>query len=82
MVRSFELAGGKSFELQFVPAVALEAQRDAATDPLQKSFAAMMHNLATGIQIDTASAHKAFPGIQLKSLKDHVSQAFAVAASA
>jgi NADH dehydrogenase len=74
VVRAFERAGGKSFELQFVPAVALEAQREAATDPLQKSFASMMHNLATGIRLDPASAQKAFPDIELKSVKDYVSQ--------
>jgi NADH dehydrogenase len=70
VVRVFELAGGKSFELQFVPAVALEAQRDAATDPLQISFSAMMHNMATGIHLDFSKAQKAFPDIKLKSVKE------------
>jgi uncharacterized protein YbjT (DUF2867 family) len=75
IVRIFEEASGKSFELQFVPAVVLEAQRDAATDSLQNSFAAMMHNLATGIRVDTSRAQKVFPDIQLKSVKDYASQA-------
>jgi len=79
VVRVFEQANGKSFDLQFVPAVALEAQRDAATDPLQKSFAVMMHNLATGIRVDTSRAQKVFPDIELKSVKDYASQAFAIA---
>jgi NADH dehydrogenase len=79
VVRVFELAGGKSFELQFVPAGALEAQRDAATDPLQISFAALMHNMATGFNVDASRAQKTFPDIKLKSVKEFASQAFAVA---
>jgi NADH dehydrogenase len=77
VVRAFELAGGKSFELQFVPAVALEAQRDTATDPLQKSFAAMMHNVANGIHLDISRAERTF-AIPFKSLKDYATQASAV----
>jgi uncharacterized protein YbjT (DUF2867 family) len=78
-VRIFEQAGGKAFELQFVPAAALEAQRDAATDPLQCSFAAMMHNLTTGIHVDGSMARNVFPAIQLKSVPEFASQVFAVA---
>jgi hypothetical protein len=48
----------------------LEAQRDAATDPLQISFSAMMHNMATGIHLDFSKAQKAFPDIKLKSVKE------------
>jgi uncharacterized protein YbjT (DUF2867 family) len=79
VVRAFELAGGKPFELQFVPAAALEAQRDGATDPLQKSFAALMHNLATGMQVNTSGVQKAFPGIKLQSVKDYASQSILIA---
>ena len=78
-VRIFEQASSKAFELQFVPAAALEAQRDAATDPLQCSFAAMMHNLTTGIHVDRSMAQKIFPGIKLKSVPEFASQASAVA---
>lgn len=74
VVHIFEQAGGKSFDLQFVPAAALEAQRDAATDPLQISFSAMMHNMATGIHLEFSKAQKAFPDIKLKSVKEYVSQ--------
>ncbi len=56
VVRIFEKASGKSFELQFVLASALEAQRDAATDPFQVSFATMMHNMATGLRVNHANA--------------------------
>ncbi len=78
VVRIFEQASGKAFELQFVPVFALEAQRDAATDPLQMSFAAMMHNMATGIQVDTSLAEKAFPDLKLKSVPEFTSQLFPV----
>jgi uncharacterized protein YbjT (DUF2867 family) len=79
VVRSFEQASGKAFELQFVPASALEAQRDAAADPLQITFAAMMHNMATGIHVDSSMAQNAFPAIKLKSVPEFASQAVMVA---
>lgn len=75
VVHLFEQASGKAFELQFVPAPALEAQRDAATDPLQCSFAAMMHTMATGIHMDTSLAQQVFPEIRLKSVPEYASQA-------
>ena len=79
VVRIFEQASGKAFELQFVPATALEAQRDAATDPLQITFAATMHNMATGIHVDSSMAQQVFPDIKLKSVPEFASQALAVA---
>ncbi|HEY3311752.1 MAG TPA: SDR family oxidoreductase [Anaerolineales bacterium] len=51
VVRMFEIASGRPFELQFVPEAALEAQRNAATDPLQISFATMMLDMARGLQL-------------------------------
>jgi len=38
VVKRFEQAGGRSFEVQFVPEEALQAQQAAATDPMQQSF--------------------------------------------
>lgn len=73
VVRTFEKVGGKPFELQFVPEAALVAQREAATDPLQKSFAAMTHNFATGIQLDSSRAEKAF-SFPLVSVEDYARQ--------
>ena len=70
IVRIFEEVGGESFDLQFIPAIALESQRDAATDPRQISRAALMHNVAIGIHMNTSRAEKAFPDIQLKSVKE------------
>jgi uncharacterized protein YbjT (DUF2867 family) len=56
VVRIFEKASGKSFDLQFVPAAALEAQRAAATDPLQISYATMMHDMAAGFPLQDPDA--------------------------
>ena len=70
VVRIFEKTGGKSFELQFVPAAALAAQRAAATDPLQASFATMMLNLTHGILVDSTRAQKAF-SFPLVSVEDY-----------
>jgi NADH dehydrogenase len=74
IVRIFEEASGESFDLQFIPAVALESQRDAARDPRQISRAAMIHNVAIGIHMNTSQAEKVFPDIQLKSVKEYASQ--------
>jgi uncharacterized protein YbjT (DUF2867 family) len=81
VVRIFEQASGKAFELQFVPASVLEAQRDAATDPLQFTFAAMMHYMATGVHVNTSLAEKAFPDIKLKSVPEFASQVVAMSLS-
>jgi NADH dehydrogenase len=70
VVRTFEQATGKTFELTFIPAAALEAQASAATDPLQISFAAMMHSMAVGIVVDPCDAEKVF-SLPLASLEDY-----------
>jgi uncharacterized protein YbjT (DUF2867 family) len=78
VVRIFEKTGGKPFELQFVPAAALAAQRAAATDPLQASFAAMMLNLTHGILVDSTRAQKAF-SFPLVTVEDYARQVMPVA---
>ncbi len=61
VVRFFEKAGGKSFELSFVPEAALAAQRAAATDPLQHSFATLMLDTAQGhLTADSTKARAVF----------------------
>jgi len=52
VVRRFEKAGGRPFTVETVPEAALEAQLAGATDPLQKSFAALMVGYARGDAID------------------------------
>jgi nucleoside-diphosphate-sugar epimerase len=77
VVRSFEAAGGKSFELSFVPTSALEVQRAAATDPLHKSFATLVHGMAVGnMPVDPCEAERVFQ-LQLVSLEDYARRVFA-----
>jgi uncharacterized protein YbjT (DUF2867 family) len=61
VVNIFEKAKGKQFELQFVPEEALRAQKEAATDPLSESFAALMWGVAKGSEIDMKNTLDKFP---------------------
>jgi NADH dehydrogenase len=60
VVRIFEEAGGRPFEVQHVPEEALEQQQAAATDPMQQSFAGLMRCYARGDRIDTQQTSQAF----------------------
>ena len=70
MVRIFEEAGGRPFELQHVPVEALEAQQQGATDPMLQSFLGLMRCYAAGDPIDMRETLKAFP-VQLTSVRDY-----------
>lgn len=61
VVRTFETVTGRRFEVQHVPEEALEAQRAAATDPLQQSFAALMLVSARGDAIEMDATLRKFP---------------------
>jgi len=74
VVRIFEKAGGKPFELQFVPEAGLSAQRTAATDPLQCSFSTLLLNMAQGIQVDSSQARQAF-SFPLVSIEEYTRRA-------
>jgi len=52
VVKIYEEAGGRPFEVQHVPESALAAQLEAATDGMQKSFAGLMLSYAHGNAID------------------------------
>ena len=69
VVNIFEATKGKKFELQFVPEEALKAQKDAASDPLSESFAALMLTYSGGSEIDMKNTLEVFP-IQLTSVND------------
>lgn len=69
-VRIFEKIAGKSFELQFVPEAALEAQRAASTDPLQVTIATSMLSIAHGIRVDTTLAERLF-SFPVASVEDY-----------
>jgi len=71
VVRLAEETTGKSFTVKHVPEEALRAQYDAATDPLEKSFAALMLNFARGDVIDMTETLRLLPVPPLKSVQEH-----------
>jgi uncharacterized protein YbjT (DUF2867 family) len=72
-VRIFEEVSGRPFEVQHVPEEALEAQRDAATDLVARSLAALMLDYAHGDAIDSAAALATCP-MELTSIRDYATK--------
>ena len=70
VVNVFETSKGTKFALQFVPKEALNAQKDAAQDPLSESFATLMLGLVNGSEIDMKNTLDDFP-IQLTSVIEY-----------
>lgn len=70
VVKIFEETGGRSFELQFMPVEAMEAQQAAATDAMQQSFFAGMRGYAGGDPIDMADTLRTF-AVQPTTLKEY-----------
>jgi uncharacterized protein YbjT (DUF2867 family) len=70
VVHIFERLSSKSFELHYVPAAALAAQKDGATDPLQKSFTALMLSVNNGDEVDNSLAQKVY-SFPLISVEDY-----------
>lgn len=77
VVSLFENAGGKKFELQFVPVEALQAQKNAAPDDLGKSFASLMLVYAAGNEINMQQTLKAIP-VKLNSVNDYIKRVIPV----
>lgn len=69
VVKIFEESTGRKFALQYVPEAALRAQWEGAADPLAKSFAALMLNLARGGAIEMREVAKTF-SVRLLSVKE------------
>jgi uncharacterized protein YbjT (DUF2867 family) len=78
VVKIFEEMQGRKFEVQFVPADALKAQQEAASDPMMQSFSALMRCYAAGDPIEMSETLKAFPH-KLTSVKDYAAQMIATA---
>jgi uncharacterized protein YbjT (DUF2867 family) len=76
VVKVFEQAHGRTFDVQLVPAEALAAQQAAATDPMQQSFSGLMRCYAAGDPIDMRETLRAFP-VTLTSVLDYVRRASA-----
>jgi uncharacterized protein YbjT (DUF2867 family) len=71
VVRMFEAAGAGEIATESVPESALESQLNAATDPLQKSFAGLMLQCAGGDAIDITTSSRLFP-FQMISVRDYI----------
>jgi uncharacterized protein YbjT (DUF2867 family) len=72
VVRIFEEVGGRAFAIQHVPEDALQAQQEAATDPMAQSFAGLMRCYAQGDAIEMSATLEAFP-LQLTSVHEYAS---------
>ncbi len=70
VVARFEQIGGRPFKLEHIADQALRAQFDAATDPLQKSFAALMMGYSSGDAMDVRPIQDEF-GIELTSINEY-----------
>lgn len=73
VIRIFEETTGKRFAVERVPEEALRAQRDGADDSLQRSFAALMLNYASGDEIPMDETLRRWP-VQLTSVKDYAAR--------
>jgi NADH dehydrogenase len=73
VIHEFEEQGGRRFERVYVSEHELRAQLAAATDPLQRSFAGLMLNVALGDQIDPRPAMEAIP-IRPRTVRDYARQ--------
>lgn len=60
-IRAFEEAAGRAFQVQEIPEQALEAQWQGATDPMQRTFAALMLACARGHEVAAADVLEKFP---------------------
>jgi NADH dehydrogenase len=69
-VRIFEEVAGAPFEVQHVPESTLRTQFAAAPDSLQKSFAGLMLDYASGDEIPMEHTLRSIP-VQLTSVRDY-----------
>ena len=76
VIRIFEQVAGEPFEVQSLPVATLEAQRAAAPDSLQRTFAALMLAYAKGDPISMAATLARFP-VSLTSVQDYARRALA-----
>jgi NADH dehydrogenase len=71
VIKLYEAAKGKTFEVTHVPPEALQAQYDGATDPMQKSFIGLMACYAAGDPIEMGGIQKSF-GFRLTPVQEHI----------
>ena len=70
VVKIFEEASGRRFEVEHVPEQALADQQKASADLMEQSFAGLMQWYARGDAVDMNKTLKVFP-IQLTSVRDY-----------
>ena len=73
---------GKQFEVEHVPEEALRAQFDAATNPMQKSFAGLMLFYAGGSVIDMKNPLRVLPVQPLKTVREYLQATVAIGKAA
>jgi len=81
VISRFERISGKQFRLEHVPEEALVSQWKAATDPMQKTFAALMLLYALGDAIDMQPVTSTY-GIRLTSLDAYIANVLGEAPAA
>jgi len=81
VISRFERISGKQFRLEHVPEEALVSEWKAATDPMQKTFAALMLLYALGDAIDMQPVTSTY-GIRLTSLDAYIANVLGEAPAA
>jgi uncharacterized protein YbjT (DUF2867 family) len=74
VVSRFEKYSGKRFEIEHVPEEAVRAQYEQATDPMQKSLAALMLGYIQGDEMNMETVIQQF-GIELTSVDEYARRA-------
>jgi len=72
VVQLAERLTGRTFTVQYVPETALRAQYESATDPIEKTFAALMLYNARGDVIDMAAQLRLFAVPPLRTVYEHL----------
>lgn len=72
VVREAERVTGKRLTVTHVPEQALLAQFESASDPLQKSFAALSLSMARGFAIDVQPAWQRVPLKSMRTVSQHL----------
>jgi uncharacterized protein YbjT (DUF2867 family) len=74
VVRIAENFTGKTFAVTHIPVEALYAQHAASSNPLEKTFAALMIETTKGSTVPMHDVLRRFPGVTLKSVEEYVQQ--------
>ena len=81
VVARFERISGTRFQIEHIPEQALRTQLEAATDSMQKSFAALMLGCVYGDAMNMVPVVEKF-GIKLTSVEDYARSMLGHAAKA